>query len=996
MRRAATLLVLVSLLFATAPIARALTFDEIVRAQTGISPIINFPGGQVLGAATPLLSYNATTTQAYLPVPPAPVLQAAPYVFYDNNPAFSSTRLLRVTDGNTAVTAADNSLQNRSFYTYAGNGNAFSADDAHFVAHMSGGAFYLFNFDPASFTASVAKDGNGNPIVLPFGNANFSYSDPDVIYGTDWSGFKLDQYTISTGQAKQLVDLTTAVQPPAGTYMGDMQVANGYLVADFGGPAQDQMPYVVVYNLATGNYLLLNLAASTIYNSATKATVPAQVNIGGTLYSYAGYGAGVHSIEVDHSGRYVLVTVHSSMPGNGFHVWDTQGNTIINALENAHDDLGYGYSGGGDGNYANSFILHKLDTVDLNAAVQLNPNANGWYFGSHFSWSNSSAAQPLAPLFDNTLVDDGNPPGQSPWQKEIIAVCTSCSAFTVWRFADNHMEYNTSDPRDDSFWDQSRGNVSQDGRYYLFDSNWDYGLGTDSSTSLPRHDLFIVDLASAQGGSGSSSSSSSPSPTACSVSGPGAGQMTGCLFNDSDGSFLTNQAGNAPSGPAASGNADSFTALPYTDISSGVDNLVNNYSIRWQGSFNFTGGSYTFTAGSDDGENVYVDGNKIINAWIGRPYTLNSATVNLTAGQHTVMYEYYQGPGGAAYSLSWIKLPTPSISLFTATPGTVAAGSSSVLSWTIASATAASIDNGIGAVTGGLVTTPALSTTTVFTLTAANVNGTTTATTTVIVMPPPASGSNGGLFGGGSGAGSPVSSGGSGSGSSGTSSGDSSTVSSGGSVSSSSGSSAATSAPAVTVPRSSSASGLNLPERLVNDQGTFYLIQNNIRHGITDPGMLKSYGLTFNEAQSASAADAALPQGNLLTPGDGSLVKSSQDPTVYLISNQTRYAFTSAAVFKALGFRFGSVLTVTNPELQSLPIATSLLNDGAAQHLPGADIVSNGTVYWIGYDDYLHPYPSPAIYNSWHIPNDFSTVIPANNTDLELPVGNPVEARQVN
>ncbi len=445
----------------------------------------------------PLTSYQAATQQGYIPVPPAPPLGPAPYQFYDPNPAFSTSRLLRATDANTLVTAADNSLQNRSFYTYSGNGNAFSIDDTHFLARISGGAYYLFNFDLLNFTTSVVKDSAGNPIALPFGNANFSYTDPDIVYGTGWSGFTLQQYDVSTGQPRQLIDLTTVVQPPPGTYMGDMQVAGGYLVADFGGPQQDQHPYCVVYNLSTGTYRFLNFLTNSVYNSADNTTTPIAVNVSGTLYQLSQYGAGLHSIVVDHSGRYVLLAVHSTMPGNGFDVWDTQGNTITNALENAHDDFGYSYSGGGDGNYANSFILHKLDTANIDTPIQLNPNPGGWYFGSHFSWSNSSASLPLAPLFDTTLVDDGYFPGQSPWQKEIIAVCTSCSIFTVWRFANHHCEYNTTDPRTDPFWDQARGNVSQDGRYLLFDSNWEYGLGTDPYTRYPRHDIFIVDLASA-------------------------------------------------------------------------------------------------------------------------------------------------------------------------------------------------------------------------------------------------------------------------------------------------------------------------------------------------------------------------------------------------------------------------------------------------------------------------------------------------------------------
>jgi hypothetical protein len=180
--------------------------------------------------------------------------------------------------------------------------------------------------------------------------------------------------------------------------------------------------------------------------------------------------------------------------------------------------------------------------------------------------------------------------------------------------------------------------------------------------------------------------------------------------------------------------------------------------------------------------------------------------------------------------------------------------------------------------------------------------------------------------------------------------------------------------------------------RLINDNGTFYLIFNGQRQGITSPGILNSYGLGFKDAVLATSSDLVLPQGGLLPPANGSLVKSLQDPTVYLISNGQRYGFISAVVFKALGYNFGSVLTVTNPELLALPNAGNLSGFQAA-HLPGTDVNLKGTIYWIGTDNRLYGYPSLAVYNSWHKYNDFSTVVKANLADQTLPVGDMVAMR---
>jgi hypothetical protein len=88
------------------------------------------------------------------------------------------------------------------------------------------------------------------------------------------------------------------------------------------------------------------------------------------------------------------------------------------------------------------------------------------------------------------------------WDDEIVAVQTDAPSnqdATVWRFA-----HHRSDVRSDldatqlSFWYEPRPNVSRDGRWVLFTSNWEKTLGTDP-TGEPgtgaRQDVFLVALA---------------------------------------------------------------------------------------------------------------------------------------------------------------------------------------------------------------------------------------------------------------------------------------------------------------------------------------------------------------------------------------------------------------------------------------------------------------------------------------------------------------------
>jgi hypothetical protein len=178
---------------------------------------------------------------------------------------------------------------------------------------------------------------------------------------------------------------------------------------------------------------------------------------------------------------------------------------------------------------------------------------------------------------------------------------------------------------------------------------------------------------------------------------------------------------------------------------------------------------------------------------------------------------------------------------------------------------------------------------------------------------------------------------------------------------------------------------------LVNNSGTFSLILSGTRHGIANPGLLSSYGYAFSDAVPDTASYQAMPSGELLGPGDGALVKSPSSATVYLVSGGSSHGFTSMAVFRGLGFKTTSVLTVRTAQLSAL-VEGDAISSKSAGHLPGVNVSSKGTVYLMGEGARL-PYPSLAVFNTWNPRDDFSRVVPANAADLLLPIGPAVTAR---
>ncbi len=117
-------------------------------------------------------------------------------------------------------------------------------------------------------------------------------------------------------------------------------------------------------------------------------------------------------------------------------------------------------------------------------------------------------------------------------------------------------------------------------------------------------------------------------------------------------------------------------AIDYTWGSSGPGSPVPNdqFSARWTGQFTFTGGATTFTATSDDGIRLWVDGSLLIDAWIDQSATTYTATRTLTAGTHAVTVEYYEHLYDAVARVSWTGGDTTPPTVVSTTPANGATG----------------------------------------------------------------------------------------------------------------------------------------------------------------------------------------------------------------------------------------------------------------------------------------------------------------------------------
>jgi hypothetical protein len=80
---------------------------------------------------------------------------------------------------------------------------------------------------------------------------------------------------------------------------------------------------------------------------------------------------------------------------------------------------------------------------------------------------------------------------------------------------------------------------------------------------------------------------------------------------------------------------------------------ANNYSVRWTCQVNVAAaGGYSFSVVTDDGMNVWVDGNLVIGASYDQPPTSYSNSIYLNVGTHTVLVQYYNHTGGGTAQVS--------------------------------------------------------------------------------------------------------------------------------------------------------------------------------------------------------------------------------------------------------------------------------------------------------------------------------------------------------
>jgi hypothetical protein len=82
----------------------------------------------------------------------------------------------------------------------------------------------------------------------------------------------------------------------------------------------------------------------------------------------------------------------------------------------------------------------------------------------------------------------------------------------------------------------------------------------------------------------------------------------------------------------------------------------DDFSVRWSRKVILAEGLYRFTVTGDDGVRLYVNGKKLIDRWRNQKRATHSREIQLQAGTHRIVLEYYDHTGEAVAGVSWEDL----------------------------------------------------------------------------------------------------------------------------------------------------------------------------------------------------------------------------------------------------------------------------------------------------------------------------------------------------
>lgn len=301
--------------------------------------------------------------------------------------------------------------------------------------------FKLYSFDPDNFqitdrTALYNAPPTGEG-YLSTEDAEWSALTANLLYG--YTGLKLYSYDVGSHDYQLVKNFTGLV---SANYLGKMSKSD-----------DDNMFAFLIKgpNYAPLGYVVWQKDTNTIRRS---------VNL-----------ANLDEVQLDKTGRYLVVKAVFG-GGKDFQVVDLRTGATDELTDGTpdyspgHSDNGHGFVVGYD-DWNNQYTIRNLATPHTFQTVI---DETDWSQANHVSMLAANEAWAVISNFTA-----GADPNVGPFRQEVFQVSTDGNK-NVRRLAHHHSVYR-------DYWDTPRANISRDGRFVTFTSNWG---------STTRRDVFII------------------------------------------------------------------------------------------------------------------------------------------------------------------------------------------------------------------------------------------------------------------------------------------------------------------------------------------------------------------------------------------------------------------------------------------------------------------------------------------------------------------------
>jgi hypothetical protein len=381
-------------------------------------------------------STQLKTDKKIYPEPALPRLPRAGGKFVD--PTFG-TEILRVTD-------ESNTVDGGTFYSYW---PTFNADNSRLLVRTANdGTAHVYDFDPVNFTIGSRKLIPASPAGYPnLESAIWSGPDPDALYAL--VGTKIYAYHPSNGSYTLIADFSSEFR---GDFLWQLSVSRSN---------DDVFAFARRRTNATGGSDYVGYGA---YSRSQKALI-----INQTIQPND-----MDEVQIDKSGRWLVVKGEFKTIG-GASIRDLQNGGARKVLRYGPPDYAPGHSDNAAGfvsgfnNYLNTIDRRNFQNpMPIITELSLGKD---WSQGIHVSHLADNDGWMLVSLYEVAAV----PAPLGPYHNEIILVKTDGSE-SVIRILHHRSVYK-------SYYDTPRANISRDGRFIAFTSNWG---------GRERHDLFIA------------------------------------------------------------------------------------------------------------------------------------------------------------------------------------------------------------------------------------------------------------------------------------------------------------------------------------------------------------------------------------------------------------------------------------------------------------------------------------------------------------------------